>query len=86
MLRIASFDIGKKNFAEYVEECDITILEKLQKKYDDLPFRLKRRVKGQMNENIKSILNEIFLCGKMIHVGVFDLRKEEDNVLDMRDT
>ena len=28
-IRIASFDIGKKNFAQYIEDADIPTLEKL---------------------------------------------------------
>ena len=84
MLRIASFDIGKKNFAQSVEECSQSKLESLRMKYLSLPKKMQRRVKGRMNSEIEKILKEMYLDSKRISTGVFDLRHDqESNTLDI---
>jgi hypothetical protein len=81
---LASFDIGKKNFAQYVEECDVKSLYSLRDRYRNLPKTKQRRVKGKMNDDIADILKEVCLKGTRIQTGVYDLRddKESDD-LDM---
>jgi len=81
-IRIASFDIGKKNFAQYTEDADIPTLQKLEKEYSSLPKNLKRRCGGPMNSSIEKMLNEIFLTSDRIQTGVYDLRddKTSDNL------
>ena len=82
-LRIAFFDIGKKNFAQYVEDCDIDELKSLNDRYNQLPKNLQRRVKGNMNPEIEGILNDMYKSSSTLHMGVFDLRNEnEENILD----
>lgn len=61
MLRIASFDIGRKNFAQYVE--DWTVGES----GDDPSPR----------KSIGSI-DDVYLSGKRVQTGVYDLGSEED--------
>jgi len=81
---LASFDIGKKNFAQYVEECDVKSLYSLRDRYQALPKTKQRRVKGKMNDDIAKILEEVCLKGKRIQTGVYDLRDDkESNELDM---
>lgn len=75
-IRIASFDVGKKNFAEYVEDVDVKAIKKLERRYDGLPTKMKRRVKGDMNDDIESILDQTFLTGTRVHMGVYDLRSD----------
>jgi hypothetical protein len=83
-IRLASFDIGKKNFAQYVEECDVKTLYSLRDRYRALPKIKQRRVKGKMNDDIEDILREVCLGGKRIHTGVYDFRENKDSdVLDM---
>jgi len=83
-IRLASFDIGKKNFAQYVEECDVKTLYSLRDRYRALPKVKQRRVKGKMNDDILEILREVCLGGTRIHTGVFDLRDDkESDILDM---
>jgi len=76
-IRIASFDIGKKNFGQYVGECDLEELQKLREKYKQLPKDKQRRVKGKMNDEIKDILNQLFLIDKRIQTGIYDLREDK---------
>lgn len=84
VIRIASFDIGKKNFAQYIEECDIDVLYKLRDKYRTLPKLQQRRVKGKMNEEIDSLLKDMYIGGRRLHTGVYDFRSnKESNELDM---
>jgi hypothetical protein len=84
-LRIASFDIGKKNFAQYVEDSDVATLQKLEETYDLLPQKLKRKCSGAMNSEIEDILNQLYLNSKRVQTGVYDLRddKTSDN-LDLK--
>lgn len=84
MMRIASIDIGKKNFAQYIEDFDETELEKYKTTYSELPKTFQRRVKGKMNANVEEILQGIFLCGKRVQFGVYDLRRNKSsNDLDI---
>lgn len=84
-IRIASFDIGKKNFAQYVEDADVESLLLLEKKYDSLPKSLQRRVKGPMNSQILDLLDDVYITGQRIQTGVYDLRDDhESDKLDIR--
>ena len=76
--RIASFDPGKKNFAQYVEDCSIDDMTRLEDRYKSLPKQLQRRIKGVMNDDISNILNDLYLGGERVHLGVFDFTEEED--------
>ena len=81
---LASFDIGKKNFAQYVEECNVETLYALRDRYRALPKIKQRRVKGKMNDDIADILKEVCLGGTRIHTGVYDFREnKESDELDM---
>lgn len=83
-IRLASFDIGKKNFAQYVEECDVKTLYALRDRYRALPKIKQRRVKGKMNDDIENILREVCLGGTRVHLGVYDFREDkESDDLDM---
>jgi len=83
-IRIASFDIGKKNFAQYIEDVDMEIIEELNKKYNSLPPKFKRRVKGPTNPHIDRILEEVYTSSNRVQTGVYDLREDkESNKFDM---
>jgi hypothetical protein len=85
VIRIASFDIGKKNFAQYVDDSDVSNLQKLEKKYEFLPKKLKRKFSGPMNSEIESILNEIYLNSHRVQTGVYDLRNDKfSDTLDLK--
>lgn len=77
--RIASFDIGRKNFAQYVEDIDMDILNNLSEKYFDLDKSLRRRTKGPMNSKIYKILKECYKCGKRVSIGVYDISDPESD-------
>ena len=84
-IRIASFDIGKKNFAQYIEDADIEKLKELEERYKKLPKKLKRRCNGPMNSDVGEILNDIFLSSIRIQTGVYDLREDKtSNALDIQ--
>lgn len=83
-IRIASFDIGKKNFAQYVEDVSLGVINSQKKFYNDLPVKNRRRVKGQMNTDVENILKALYEDGKRIHIGVFDFRDDKESLkLDM---
>lgn len=85
MLKIASFDIGKKNFAEYVDQIELQTLKTLRIRYSNLSKQNKRRVKGKMNSEVECIINKIYENSKRLHIGVFDLRKDKtSNKLDIQ--
>ena len=78
-ITIAAFDIGKVNFAFYVEEFDANLIKNLKIKYNNLHKKFKRRVKGPMNDFIQDIQNEMFKNGKLIGMGVFDIREDKES-------
>lgn len=81
-MRIASFDIGRCNFAQYVEEFDEEKLFSLRNRYKSLPKKQQRRIKGEMTQEIADILNEIAVNSQRINVGVFNFTTENDNCLN----
>ena len=84
-MRIASFDIGKKNLAFYVEDCFIEDLNALELKYNKIKKKDRRKKGGVLNMNVQKILTDMFT--KATHVpggyGVFDIREYDDNILDI---
>ena len=79
-MRIASFDIGRINFAFYVEDTNPDGYSDLRKKYYSLPKKLQRRYKGPMNNDCDQILKDIFKRGKRVAMRVVDLTlNEKDN-------
>jgi hypothetical protein len=77
---IASFDIGIKNFAQYVEEFSLEDLKILNKKYHDtVPAALKKRVKTILTPEIEVVLEEMFLKGNRLEMGVYDLTEGDDD-------
>ncbi|MCK5345475.1 MAG: hypothetical protein KAR20_18830, partial [Candidatus Heimdallarchaeota archaeon] len=84
-IRIASFDIGKKNFAQYTEDADKDVLLRLEIEYSALPKKLQRRVGGAINSRIEEMITSICLAGKRIQTGVYDLRDDKtSDKLDMQ--
>ncbi len=79
MVRIASFDVAKINFAHYVDDTPVDLIESLEKKYKALPSHLQRRVKGRMNPEIKGILSDLYRGGTRVHMGVYDLRADKES-------
>lgn len=79
MLRIASIDIGRKNYAVYIGDVDGKSIEKLSEVYDALPKKYQRRVKGAMNKEVEKIHNDLFMIGTRIHTSVFDFQNVDEN-------
>jgi len=83
-MRIASFDIGRCNFAQYIEDViDYNDLLLLKERYDCLPKKDQRRVKGEMNDDIKDILEQTALSGKRVSTGVYNFTCKENSDLDI---
>lgn len=72
-LRIASFDIGKKNFAFFVDDVNYKKVKSLREKYRTLPKKNQRRVKGPMNRDVEKMLNSLFKSSTRVEMGVFDI-------------
>jgi len=61
-IRIASFDIGKINFAFYIEEIQTSKLEKLK----SLPSIARYNKNGTPTDKMKEVLTQVYLSGKTI--------------------
>lgn len=83
MIRLASFDIGVRNFAQYVEEFDPNEIYTLEKRYKSLPKQQQRRVKGTMNSAIEELLVATAMCGTRVTTGVYDFTHEKGQGLDV---
>lgn len=79
MKRLATFDIGKVNYAFYVEEFDEDLMFKLRQIYKKLPKNQQRKVKGKMNPKIQAILKKIYTDGKFILSDVLDIREDKES-------
>lgn len=85
MCRIASFDIGKKNFAQYVEDFSLKQLQVLRTRYVNLPRNKQKKVKNTLSFECEEILNDMYLGGKRVQTGVYDLREDKtSNTLDLQ--
>jgi len=76
-MRIACFDIGRKNFAFYVEDVELEMLEQLHEKFYRLPKKKQRRIMGEMNPEVEEIHKLLFKVGKRVEMMVVDLTDEE---------
>lgn len=83
-VRIASFDIGRCNFSQYIEDFDAEVIFELEERYSKLPQKLQRRVKGVMNNEISDILNDIVMSGDRVSTGVYDFTTEVGQGLDLQ--
>ena len=63
---IASFDIGKKNFALYIEEVDMSLLKNSKIKYESIKTKPLHNLNNSLTDAIKPIYEEIFVNGKTI--------------------
>jgi hypothetical protein len=75
---IASFDVGRKNFAQYVEKVPVKKIRQLRSEYASLPYQERRRVKGYMSKCMEKILNDVTNCGERLEMGVYDLCTTSD--------
>lgn len=83
-IRICSIDIGRVNFAQYVEDVDVQMILLLEEEYSNLPKKLQRKVKGIMNNNIAKIIDELILSGTRVTTGVYDFTEESNQPYDNR--
>ena len=75
-MRVACFDIGRKNFAFYVEEIVPSDLESLRDRFISLAKKDQRRIRGDMNPKVEEIHRDLFKCGKRVEMRVTDLTDE----------
>jgi len=80
MKTIASFDIGTKNFAHYIEEFDEQILINIRDRYNLLPRSEQRRIKGPVSERVNELINECCKSGKQLSIGVSDISLDETGI------
>lgn len=79
IVRVASFDIGKKNFAFYIEEFDREKLMKL----NNIPSVIRYNPDGTPTERMQSILDEVCSNGRTILHKNLDLTKNCDKKLTL---
>lgn len=73
-LVIASFDIGRVNFAQYVERCDITKLKELRSKDCDITHSRIRDKWNKSEAEMEYIMNNVCLNGERLHIGVYNFK------------
>jgi hypothetical protein len=74
ILRIASFDPGKKNFAFYVEDVNIKDLVKYKKKYEK-----KYELNGTPTDEYKQVIHHTCTCGVSVLMKHLDLTYDCNN-------
>lgn len=80
-IRISSFDIGKKNFAQYCEDINVNDLNKIKEEYNRYPKRLLGKVKN-IPQELNYVMEMICKSGTRVITGVYDLRNDEQDKLD----
>lgn len=84
-IRIASFDVGKKNFAQYIEDVSTEDLISISREYQNLPNNIKITKKNcPHDKRLLHLLDKVFLSGTRVQIGVYDLRDSSSNTLDHR--
>lgn len=87
-MELVSIDVGKKNFAVYVErlsEKDLEKLQELKEKYQSLPKSIQKRKLGSgMSEELKSIVQDVCKTGERVFTDVENLRDTEFDVYDLK--
>ena len=71
---IASFDIGKKNFAFIIEEVDLDRLHKIT----NVPVTKRYNKDGTPNEQFSKLLDDLYMCGKVLLIKNLDLTYDCD--------
>jgi hypothetical protein len=77
IIRLVSIDIGKINFAQYIEDFESDVILSLEKKYKNLPKNLQRRTRGHMNTQVWDILLDVVLSGLRVQTGVYNFTTDE---------
>lgn len=80
--RVATFDIGRVNFAFYVEDINIEKCKNLSEQYYKLPKKLQRRYIGPMNDEIAKIHTSLFKCGERVYMCVKDLTTNGESLIN----
>ncbi len=71
---IASFDIGKKNFAFVIEEVDLSRLNLIQ----NVPVSKRYNKDGTPTPDFDKLLTQLYKCGKVVLVRNLDITKDCD--------
>lgn len=83
-IRLVSIDIGKINFAQYVEDFSSEDVIALEKKYAQLPKKMQRKTKGPMNASIQQLLQDTALCGARVQTGVYNFTSSDTDAYGER--
>lgn len=78
-IRLTSIDIGRRNFAQYIEDFSSNEIIELESQYRKLPKNKKRRVKGVMPIEIQEIQDKLLLSGTRVQTGVYNFAKEDED-------
>ena len=76
VIRVASFDIGKKNFAFYIEEYDISLFKEIE----NIPDKNSRyNIDGTPTDEFKPVLDSVYTNGKVILYKNVNLTEKVEN-------
>ena len=82
-MRIVCIDIGRINFAFYVEDTlSDSNYDDLSSKFYSLKKKQQRRFRGAMNESVQNIQNEMFTLGDRVYMKVHSLIDAKTNGVD----
>jgi len=84
IIRLVSIDIGKINFAQYIEDFDSDDIISLEKKYKNLPKKMQRRTRGPMNSEVWDILLGVVMSGLRVQTGVYNFTSDETDAYGER--
>jgi hypothetical protein len=76
-IRIASFDMGKKNFAFCIEEFTLSEVSELKK--INMPLKQRYKENGLATPKMEELLEKIFSNGKLVLYKNLDLTRNGDN-------
>lgn len=79
MVFIASFDIGKKNFAFCIEEVDLNLFKKIK----PIPVKSRYKENGTCTEAMEKVLEKVYENGKLILHKNLDLTANCDSKLKL---
>lgn len=79
MVFIASFDIGKKNFAFCIEEVDLNLFKKIK----TIPVKSRYKENGTCTEGMEKVLEKVYENGKLILHKNLDLTTNCDSKLKL---
>ena len=85
-VRIASFDMGRRNFAVYVEDVPHAFLKKARLAARKLSSSVRHSVKRRLEDfpQLHEQISEVCLSGTRVHLAVYDIQDDSEEGFGMK--